>query len=295
MQKPTLSEMTHLAVLIESERMLIAQLAPSASGFSISRIESIDTKTNIYQEILDKGNPKQLTECSKILAEKLSAYSETEISVCLNLTCVKSLIVRCNRHLSDAEFEEECALEAEAFLQEPDEYVIETVKLVDEPNAPFESHLLFFVPKRFLTRLQMLFMRSGKSISLVELSHVAVQSLYEAKSQLVVLELAEGYLAISKLVNGVPTMFHHWTLEAETDIAYFATNELKALGKTSPVSVFGKLTTESILGFIQDATGLMVQAALLPDGFSIQHEWKKELPLVLPLVGCAMKAAEFAE
>jgi len=59
--------------------------------------------------------------------------------------------------------------------------------------------------------------------------------------------------------------------------------------------VFGKLTGESILGFIQDATGFTVQAASMPAGVSIQHEWKKELPLILPLVGCAMKVAQLAE
>ncbi len=287
--------MTHLSLLIESDRIHIAQLAASANEFSISKIETLETKTNIYQEILDKGNPKQLTECSKLIAEKLSAYSETEISVCLNLIGVKSLTARFNRNLNEKEFEEECAREADAFLLEPDEYTIETVKLADEPSAPYENHLLFFVPKRFLTRLQMLFLPSGKNISLVELSHVAVQSLYEATAELVLLELGEGYLAISKLKSGVPMMFHYWTLEAETDIAYFATNELKALGRTSLVSVFGKLTSESILGFIQDATGLTVQAASLPSGFNLQNEWKKELPLILPLVGCAMKAAAVAE
>ncbi len=287
--------MTHLSLLIETDRVLIAQLSLSGSGFIVSKIETIELKTNIYQEILDKGNPKQLTDCSKIIAQKLSTYSETDISVCLNLTDVKSLIGRFNRELNEEEFEEECAREAEAFLLEPDEYTIETVKLADEPNMPYETHLLFFVPKRFLTRLQMLFLPSGKNIALVELSHVAVQSLYEAKSQLVVLELAEHYLAISKLISGVPTTFRHWTIEAETDIAFFATNELKAFGRTSLVSVFGKLTNESILGFIQDATGFSVQAASMPAGVSIQNEWKKELPLILPLVGCAMKAAELAE
>lgn len=287
--------MTHLSLLIETDRIIIVQLSPSANGFSVSNVDIIGAKTNLYEEILDKGNPKQLTEHSKIIAEKLSAHSETDISVCLNLTGVKSLTARFNRNLSEEEFEEECALEAEAFAQDPDEHVIETVKLADQPNAPFESHLLFFVPKRFLTRLQMLLLPSGKNISLVELSHIAVQSLYEAKPKLALLELSEGYLAISKLVNGAPTMFRHWTLEAETDIAYFATNELKAFGDKSPVSVFGKLTNESILGFIQDATGLVVQTASLPAGFSVQNEWKKELPLILPLVGCAMKAAQFAE
>ncbi len=287
--------MTHLSLLIETDRVLIAQLSLSGSGFIVSKIETIELKTNIYQEILDKGNPKQLTDCSKIIARKLSTYSETDISVCLNLTDVKSLIGRFNRELNEEEFEEECAREAEAFLREPDEYTIETVKLADEPNMPYETHLLFFVPKHFLTRLQMLFLPSGKNIALVELSHVAVQSLYEAKSQLVVLELAEHYLAISKLISGVPTTFRHWTIEAETDIAFFATNELKAFGRTSLVSVFGKLTNESILGFIQDATGFSVQAASMPAGVSIQNEWKKELPLILPLVGCAMKAAELAE
>lgn len=292
--------MTHLSLLIETNRLLIVQLAPSASGFTISKIETIDVKSNIYQEILDKGDPKQLTDCSKVIAEKLSAYSETDISICLNLTNVKSLIARMNRNLNEEEFEEECALEAEAFLREPDEYVAETLKLADEPNAPFESYLLFFMPKRFLTRLQMLFLPSGKNIALVELSHIAVQSLYEGASQLVVLELGEDYLAISKLISGKPTMFRYWTLEAETDIAYFATNELKALGGASRVSVFGKHTNESVLGFIQGATGLTVQAALLPAGFNIQSEWEKEtplieMPLILPLIGCAMKAAEFAE
>lgn len=287
--------MTHLSLLIESDRIHIAQLAPSANGFSISKIESIETKTNIYQEILDKGNPQQLTDCSKLIAEKLNAYSEKDISVCLNLIGVRSLTARFNRNLNEEEFEEECQREADAFLLEPDEYTIETVKLADEPNLPFETHLLFFVPKRFLTRLQMLLLPSEKNIALVELSHIAVQSLYEATSELVMLELGEGYLAISKLKSGVPMMFHYWTLEAETDIAYFATNELKALDGTSPVSVFGKLTNESILGFIQDATGLVVQAATLPAGFNIQNEWKKELPLILPLIGCAMEAAEVAE
>lgn len=119
------------------------------------------------------------------------------------------------------------------FLIEPDDYEVETVKLAVEPNMPFENYQLFFVPKRFLTRLQMLLLPSGKNIALVELSHIAVQSLYETKSELVLLELAKDYLAISKLINGVPTMFHHWTLEGETDIAYFTTNELKALGGKS--------------------------------------------------------------
>ncbi len=286
--------MTHLSLLIETERILIVQLMPSARGFSVSKIETIDVKANIYQDVLDKGDPKQLTECSKIIAEKLGAYSESDISICLNLTDVKSVTARFNRNLSEEEFEEECAREAEAFLREPEEYVTETVKLADEPNAPFESYLLFFVPKRFLTRLRMLLLPSGKNIALVELSHIAVHSLYETEAQLVLLELGEGYLAISKIINGEPTVFHYWTLEAETDIAYFATNELKALGRTSPVGVFGKLTSESILGFIQDATGFAVQTASLPTGFNIQDEWKKELPLILPLFGCAMKAAEVA-
>ncbi len=287
--------MTHLSVLIESDRVILVQLTSSASGFTVSKVETIGSNSNIYQDILDKGDPKQLTDCSKIMAEKLSAYSETEMSVCLNMTGVKSVMASLNRHLSEEEFEEECQREAEAFLLESDEYEIEVVKLAVKPNAPFERYQLFFVPKRFLTRLQMLLLPSGKNISIVELSHIAVQSLYEAKPQLVILELAKDYLAISKLTNGVPTMFHHWTLEAETDIAYFATNELKALGGKSPVCVFGSLTNESILGFIQEATGLTVQAASLPAGFSIQNEWVKELPLILPLVGCAMKAAEFAE
>ncbi len=287
--------MTHLSLLIESDRVILVQLTPSASGFAVSKVETIGSKTNIYQNILDKGDPKQLTDHSKIIAEKLSAYSEIDISVCLNLTGIKSVMAKLNRHLSEEEFEEECQREAEIFLIESDEYEIEAVKLADEPNAPFEKYQLFFVPKRFLTRLQMLLLPSGKNIAMVELSHIAVQSLYEAKSQLAILELAKDYLAISKLTNGVPTMFHHWTLEAETDIAYFATNELKALGGKSPVSVFGSLTNESILRFIQEATGLAVQIASLPSGLIIQNEWVKELPLILPLIGCAMKAAEVAE
>lgn len=287
--------MTHLSILIETNRLLVVQLASSASGLAVSKIEPIDVETNIYQEVLDKGEPEQLTECSRRIAEKLSGYSEVDISICLNLTDVKSLIARFNRGLSDEEFEEECAREAEAFVCEPEEYEIEAVKLADEPSAPFESYLLFFVPKRFLTRLQMLFLPSAKNIALVELSHVAVQALYQSSSELVILELGESYLAISKLVSGVPTLFRQWTLEAETDVAYFATNEIKALGTTSSVSVFGKLTSESILRFIQDATGLVVQPASLPAEFSIQSDWKKELPLILPPIGCAMKAAEFAE
>lgn len=288
-------ELTHLSLLIESDRIIIAQLSPSANGLSVAKMESVGMKTNIYEEILDKGNPKPLTECAKMLAEKLSAYSENDVSVCLNLTGVKSVIGRFNRNLNEEEFNEECALEAEAFLCEPDEYVIETVKLADEPNAPFESHLLFFVPKRFLTRLQMLFLSAGKNISLVELSHVAVQALYEAKPQLVILELGDSYLAISKLISGVPTMFRHWTLEAEADIAYFATKELKALGETNPISVFGKMTQQKVLGFIQEVTGLNIQVASLPVGFTIQNEWEKELPIILPLIGCAVKASEVAE
>jgi hypothetical protein len=287
--------MKYLSLLIESDRVILVQLTSSASGFTVSKVETIGSKSNIYQEILDKGDSKQLTDCSKIIAEKLSAYSEIDISVCLNLTGIKSVMAKLNRHLSEEELEEECQREAEAFLIEPDEYEIETVKLADEPNAPFESYQLFFVPKRFLTRLQMLLLSSGKNISMVELSHIAVQSLYEAKSELVLLELAEDYLAISKLINGMPTMFHYWTLETETDIAYFATNELRALGGKSPVSVFGRLTNENVIGFIREATGLTVQAASLPAGFSIQNEWMKELPLVVPVVGCAMKAAEVSE
>lgn len=61
------------------------------------------------------------------------------------------------------------------------------------------------------------------------------------------------------------------------------------------MNVFGKMTNESVVGFIREATGLAVQAASLPGGFSIQNEWMKELPLILPLIGCAMKAAEFVE
>lgn len=287
--------MTHLSLLIESDQVLIVQLTSSASGFSISKLETIDARTNIYQEILDKGDPKQLTDCSKIIAEKLSAYSETEMSVCLNMTGVKSVMGRFNRNLTEEEFEEECRREAEAFLLEPDDYEMETVKLAVEPNMPFESYQLFFVPKRFLTRLQMLLLPSGKNIAMVELSHIAVQSLYESASELIMLELAEGYLAVSKIVNGVPTMFHQWTLEAEPDIAYFATNELKALGGKSRVSVFGKLTNESILGFIREATGLAVQAASLPAGFVIEEMFQGDLPRILPLIGCAIEVAEFSE
>ncbi len=287
--------MTHLSVLIDSDRVLITQLTPLASGFSIAKLESIHAPANIYQEILDKGDPKHLAECSKLLADTLNAYPQTDVSVCLNLTGVKSLVACFNRNLNEAEFQEECTREAEAFLRDCDEYEIETVKFADEPNLPFEKHLLFFVPKRFLTRLQMLLLPSGKNIVLVELSHVAIQSLYGAMPELVVLELSEAYLSISKLTHGAPILFRYWTLETETDIAYFVANELKALGGKSPVSLFGKLINENLLGFIQDTTGVVVQPALLPDGFSVQSAWKKELPLLLPLFGCAMKAAEFAE
>ncbi len=287
--------MTHLSLLIESDRVILVQLTSSASGFAVSKLETIDAKTNIYQNILDKGDPKQLTDCSRIIAEKLSAYSETEISVCLNMTGVKSVMGRFNRNLNEKEFEEECRREAEAFLLEPDHYEMEIVKLADEPNMPFESYQLFFVPKRFLTRLQILLLPSGKNIALVELSHIAVQSLYENASELIMLELSEGYLAISRLLNGKPTVFRYWTLGAEADIAYFATNELKALGAKSLVSVFGKLTNESLVEFIREATKLRVEVASLPASFGVQGESQRNLPLILPLIGCAMEVAELSE
>lgn len=287
--------MTHLSLLLETRRALIVQLSPTTTGYRLSRLESVASKVDIYRDLLDKGEPKALAEFSQTLAEKLRAYPESELSVCLNLTNVKSLIARFNRNLSEEDFAEECALEAKNFLSEPDDYEIETLKLADRPDAPFESHLLFFAPKRCLTRLQMLLLPSGKNLAFVELSHVAALSLYASESNLIALELDENYLAISKLHHGAPSAFKHWTIEAETDIAFFATNELKAFGGASVVSAFGKFANESVLGFIRDATHLVAQAARLPAIVETPSEFQPSLPAILPAIACALKGAEVLE
>lgn len=287
--------MTHLSLLLETRRALLVQLSPTATGFGVSKVDSIDATVDLYRDLLDRGDPKSMAEFSQTLAQKLRAYSETDIFACLNLIGVKSLTARFNRNLSEEEFAEECALEAKAFLRDPDECAIESLKLAEPPNAPFENHLLFFAPKRFLTRLQMMLLPSGKNVALIELSHVAALSLYQARSNFVALELGEGYLAISKLTGGTPSVFKHWTIEAETDIAFFATKELKALSGATAVSVFGKLANDSVLGFLRDATGLTIQAATLPAGFNVPSEFQPFLPAILPAIGCALKGAEVLE
>jgi hypothetical protein len=285
--------MVHLSLSIEKNQILIAEIDAASDRFSLVRAESFPLKHDPYLDALDKGSPQVITDLSKQIAEKLAPYSESELTLSLNMGGVKHLIAQFNRNLTDEEFEEECDWEAAAFLREPDDYSRETLKLYTAPDAPFESHLLIFLPKRFLTRLQMLFLPSGKSLAAVEFSHFAVQRLYANANQHVLLELDSAYIAISKLMNGEMSLFKYWVIEAETDVAYFAVNELKAIGGMASVAAFGAMATDSVLDFIKSATGKPIQPLQAPP-FVKNATPISALAPFLPTIGCAIQPSEVA-
>ncbi len=262
------------------------------SWYNVQQTAELKFDDDLYANLLDKGNAALMTHVSQKLSEILARASASRLSVCLNLSGAKCLNVQLDRALDAETFNQECKREAELFLRDPSEYIWQPIQLGDNQQSEFDTYLLVFLPKRYLTRLRMMLLASRKDVNLVDVSHISLQHLQmNPQMKHALLEIERDYVSLSTVMSSQIEAMKYWPLEVETDVAYFALSEIKKIAKGCPVSLVGSGVTDEIAAFVSSALKTPVQRAALPPNFVLSGTDKPEK--YLKAIGCAVKALSY--
>ncbi len=262
--------------------------------YHVQQCHELLFNADLYSDLLDKGHPKLVTEVTQKLSKALSQMMPKKVAVCLNLTGAKCLKIQVEKNLPADIFEEECQAEAALFLSEPDDYIWQPVQIGGAVNGKFEHYVLIFLPKRYLTRLRMLLMPARKEINLIDVGHIALHHLQiHPNMRVALLEIEPNYLAMSALLMPNIETLNCWTLEAETDAAYFALSALRKLPVSCPISLIGSAVTDEVIAFISSAVEVPVARAALPKNFVLDAQIT-EPEKYLKAMGGAVKAMSLA-
>jgi len=283
--------MSQIGISIERTSICLAHVNRSEGGwYHVQQCSELFFNANLYSDLLDKGHPKLVSEVTQKLSKTLSQLAPKKVSICLNLTGAKFLSIQVEKNLPAEVFEEECQAEAALFLSEPAEYIWQPVQIGNALNGKFEKYILIFLPKRYLTRLKMLFMPAGKEINLIDVGHIALHHLQiNPNMRVALLELEPNYLALSSLLLPNIEALSYWVLEAESDAAYFMLSALRKLSAPCPISLVGSAVTDDVLSFVTNAVKVPVARAALPKNFMLDAQVSKP-EKYLKAIGCAVKA-----
>jgi hypothetical protein len=283
--------MSQIGISIERTSVRLAHVNRGETGwYYVQCCDELLFNADLYSDLLDKGYPKLVSEVTQKLSKAILQLTPQKVAVCLNLTGAKFLKIQVEKNLPEALFEEECQAEAALFLRQPNDYIWQAVQVSSALNGKYEHYVLVFLPRRYLTRLRMLLLPLRKEINLIDIGHIAMHYLQShTNKRMVLLEIEPNYLALSS--SSIPNIetLNYWTLEAETDAAYFALTALRKLPAPSSISLIGSAITDDVISFIQNAVKVPVTRAILPKNFVLDAQIT-EPEKYLKAIGCAVKA-----
>ncbi|MDX2128292.1 MAG: hypothetical protein SFU91_04580 [Chloroherpetonaceae bacterium] len=266
--------MPHSQLSVSLERNSVTIIDTTISSDFAVKIEAqelLSTDYDIYSEIFERGNSKLILDLSTRLAEKLKRFKTDKVAVNLLMNGARCLTAQVDSDLTPVDFAAELEFEAEQFLSNPADFIAQPFKLSDHSHLPFENYALAFIPKRNLTRLQLLFSPIRKEINLIDVSHFSlVAACLMSHSQFILLELEPNYLAVSVARNGEISKVGYWELQSESDAAYFALREIKAIEeiktqKTAfPILAAGSSGGGAARAFISNAAFVDVIGVVAP-------------------------------
>lgn len=283
--------MSQIGISIENSSICLAHVNRGEGGWHhVQECSELSFNANLYEDLLDKGHPKLVSEVTQKLTQALLRLAPKKIAACLNMTGAKCLPMQVEKNLPADVFEEECQAEASLFLNEPEDYIWQPVQVSGALNGKFEHYVLIFLPKRYLTRLKMLLLPSQKDINLIDVGHIALYHLQtNPNARVALLEIEPNYLVFSSLLMLNIEAISYVPLEAETDAAYFALSAIRNLPAPCPVSVIGSAASDDAISFIANATKMPVSRARLPKSLVVSEPVSAP-EKYLKAIGCAVKA-----
>lgn len=280
-----------LSLSFEKHTVTVLHVVQSDDGqYSIEGCQTRKFPFDLYADVLEGGQSKGMLTVMNELSPILSRFETPRLSVCVNMDRTKCLDSHINRNLSPDDFAYECEDEASKFLRDPSDYNWKTIRLKETSDAPYEKHLLVFMPKRFLTRLEMIILPCQKEINLIDGSHMSLQNLYRGSGEKrILIELEEHYMAISLFDSACTESFSYWNLSSETDAAYFTLTELRKLDTSVPICITGASANRDVIQFLSSVIEKQIEPVTIPKTISIKCRFD-DSPRNLKALGCAIKA-----
>ncbi|NTW48348.1 MAG: hypothetical protein HGB19_01170 [Chlorobiales bacterium] len=280
-----------LSLSFEKHTITVLHVVQGDEGrYSIEDCQTLRFPFDLYADVLEAGQSKGMLAVTNELNPILSRFQTSRLSVSVNMDRTKCLDTHINRNLSPDEFAYECEDEASKFLRDPSDYNWQSIRLKETSDAPYEKHLLVFMPKRFLTRLEMMILPCQKEINLIDGSHMSFQNLYRwSGERRILIELEEHYMAISLFDQACTESFAYWNLSSETDAAYFTLTELRKLDPDVPISITGSSASREAIQFLSSVIEKQIDPVATPNVVSAKCR-VDDSPRMLKALGCAIKA-----
>ncbi|NTV46053.1 MAG: hypothetical protein HGB11_05940 [Chlorobiales bacterium] len=280
-----------LSLSFEKNTISILHVVQDDGGqYSIENCQTLKFPFDLYADVLEAGQSKGMLAVMNELNPILSGFQTSRLSVSVNMDRTKCLLTHVNRNISPDDFTYECEDEASKFLRDPSDYNWQAIRMKDALDNPYEKHLLVFMPKRFMTRLEMMILPCQKEINLIDGSHMSLQNLYQwSGDQQLLLELEEHYMALSLFDKTCTESFAYWNLSSETDAAYFTLTELAKLDLSAPISITGSSASQDAIAFLSSVIEKPITTVTLPNAVSTKCRFENS-PSNLKALGCAIKA-----
>ncbi len=262
---------SQLSLSIEANAIYLVNLEVDDQGqFCVQSKHEFKFGFDLYSDVLETGRSKGMISVINDLVPALSQYPSENISVTININRTKCLVSYLEKDMASDHYKQVCMDEASKFLTAPDDYTWQAVPLNDEMNNPYNTVLLVFMPKRYLNRLQMMILPSGKTINLVDSSHMSLQTLlYKHVEPLALLEIEKNYLAMSFLHQNQAEQISYWPLSSETDIAYYSINQLQKNTNFQTILSTGGASSKDSMDFLSNALQKEVHELTLPDDIKL--------------------------
>ncbi len=262
---------SQLSLSIEANAIYLVNLEVDDEGqFCVQSKHEFKFGFDLYSDVLETGRSKGMISVINDLVPALSQYPSENISVTININRTKCLVSYLEKDMASDHYKQVCMDEASKFLTAPDDYTWQTIPLNDEMNNPYNTVLLVFMPKRYLNRLQMMILPSGKTINLVDSSHMSLQTLlYQHEEPLALLEIEKNYLAMSFLHQNQAEQIAYWPLSSETDIAYYSINQLQKNTNFQTILSTGGACSKDSMDFLSNALQKEVHELTLPDDIKL--------------------------
>ncbi len=282
---------SQLSLSIENNAMYLVHMVLDDDGqHSILSKHEFTYGFDIYTDVLDTGSSKGMITVMNDLLPTLNQYQAEQISVSVNINHTKCVVSYVDEDLDSEMFKQECQDEAAKFLTTPEDYSWQAVPLKNGSGNPYQTVLLVFMPKRFINRLQMMILPSGKKINMIDGSHMALQSLlFKVHEPVALMEIEKNYLALSILENNQTESISYWSLNSETDIAYFAISELKKHSRYQTIFSTGSASTKDSMEFISNSLQKKVIPMPFPESVYMECA-QQDCEKYFKAVGAGIKA-----
>jgi|GEM_PF-2272724 len=282
---------SQLSLGIEPNAMYLVQLELDDEGkIHVHSKHEFKFGFDLYTEVLQTGRSKGMISVMNDLIPALGQYATEYISITINVNYTKWLVSYIEKDLDSTLFKQCCDDEASKFLSQPSDYSWQAIPLNDCNSNPYDTVMMVFMPKRFINRLQMMILPSGKKINLIDGSHMSLHSLLPGNDEpFGLLEIEKDYMALSLIQENGPHYMSYRTLSSEADLAYHAITELNKYQDFKTILSTGEASSSESMKFISSTLQKEMHELKFPENIQIDCS-AKDCSKYYKAIGSGIKA-----